>query len=131
MKKGALKSMTPNLMVESVNETVEFYKKIGFQIIATVPEEGKLDWAMLQHGNVMLMLQNRNNMVAEYPSLNDQQRGGGLTLFIEVDDVSSIFSEIRETANVIKDLHITFYGMKEFAIEDCNNFILTFAERQA
>ncbi|NIR52325.1 bleomycin resistance family protein, partial [candidate division KSB1 bacterium] len=35
------RSLTPNVMVEDVNETVEYYKdKLGFELIMSVPEEG-------------------------------------------------------------------------------------------
>ena len=43
----ALKKLTPNLMVEHVNDTVTFYKDVlGFTLLASVPEEGEFNWAM-------------------------------------------------------------------------------------
>jgi predicted lactoylglutathione lyase len=32
-------SLTPNIFVKDINETIEFYKKIGFQVAMTVPEK--------------------------------------------------------------------------------------------
>ena len=44
----ALNSLTPNLMVNDVEETIEYYTDIlGFTLLMTVPETGKLDWAMV------------------------------------------------------------------------------------
>ena len=41
----ALKKLTPNLMVEDVNETVTFYQDVlGFALLASVPEEGQFNW---------------------------------------------------------------------------------------
>jgi hypothetical protein len=28
----------------------------------------------------------------------------------------------------VQDLHTTFYGAREFAIQDCNGYVLAFAE---
>jgi catechol 2,3-dioxygenase-like lactoylglutathione lyase family enzyme len=45
----ALKKLTPNLMVEHVNDTVAFYKDVlGFTLLASVPEEGEFNWAMMK-----------------------------------------------------------------------------------
>ena len=39
-----LNSLTPNLMVNDVEETVEYYTDVlGFTLLMTVPETGKLD----------------------------------------------------------------------------------------
>ena len=52
----ALKKLTPNLMVEDVNETVTFYQDVlGFALLASVPEEGQFNWAMMQHDAVEIM----------------------------------------------------------------------------
>ena len=31
-------------------------------------------------------------------------------------------------AEIVEDLHDTFYGMREFAIRDCNGFWITFGQ---
>jgi len=37
-----MKSVTPNLIVEDVNKTTEWYKEtLGFEMIMSVPETGK------------------------------------------------------------------------------------------
>ncbi len=126
-----LKSVTPNLMVESVNETIEYYKEsLGFKILETVPSEGTFAFAMMQLGGAMIMFQEKLSMKEEYPELSGQKPGGGLTLFIEVENVDYIYEQLKEKANVIKTPHIADYGMKEFAIQDCNGHVLTFAQRQ-
>ena len=48
-----LKKMTPNLMVEDVNSTLAFYKDVlNFELLATVPETGQFNWAMMRRDNV-------------------------------------------------------------------------------
>jgi uncharacterized glyoxalase superfamily protein PhnB len=123
-----LKQLTPNLMVDNVNETVDFYQKIlGFKLVMSVPQEGVFNWAMVQCGEVSLMFQERKNIIAEYPLLKDTPMGGGLTFYIKVGDVKGLYEKIKKQVNIVVDLHKTFYGAEEFAIGDNNGFILTFA----
>lgn len=123
-----LKQLTPNLMVEDVNETVDFYKNIlGFELVISVPQEGIFNWAMVKNGEVSLMFQEKDNIIAEYPVLMGKPLGGGLTLYIKVTDVQSLYNKIKMQAHIILDLHKTFYGAEEFAIQDSNGFVLTFA----
>lgn len=124
-----LKQLTPNLMVNNVNETVDFYQKIlGFVLIMSVPEEGVLNWAMVQHGQVSMMFQQRENIIAEYPVLKNTPLGGGLTFYIRLRDVKGLYNKIKTQVTIVLDLHNTFYGAEEFAIQDNNGFVLTFAE---
>lgn len=123
-----VKQLTPNLMVENVRETVEYYQNIlGFTLVMSVPQEGVLNWAMVQYGDVNLMFQEKNNMVAEYPILKDQNMGGGLTFYIKVTDVKGLYNKIHTQVQMVSNLHRTFYGAEEFAIQDRNGFVLTFA----
>lgn len=124
-----LKQLTPNLMVDNVNETVNFYQEIlGFELVMSVPQEGVFNWAMVQHGDVSFMFQERENIIGEYPVLKDVPMGGGLTFYIKVRDVKGLYNKVQKRVNIVLDLHRTFYGAEEFAIQDINGFLLTFAD---
>lgn len=124
-----LQSLTPNLMVEDVNKTIEFYTDIlDFEVLQTVPEEGVLEWAMVRRDDVSLMFQKTESIRDEYPELKGQQSGGALTLYIKVEDLEGLYQEIKDEVNLIKKMHETFYGANEFAIQDPNSFILTFSD---
>lgn len=124
-----LKQLTPNLMVDNVNETVDFYQEIlGFQLVMSVPQEGVFNWAMVQNGDVSFMFQQRENIIGEYPVLKDVPMGGGLTFYIKVRDIKGLYNKVQKRVNIVLDLHRTFYGAEEFAIQDINGFILTFAD---
>lgn len=123
-----MKQMTPNLMVENVNQTVDYYKNVlGFELVMSVPQAGIFNWAMVKQGEVHLMFQERGNIIEEYPIFKDRPIGGGLTFYIKVDDVEELYKKIKNSVSIILDLHTTFYGTVEFAIQDINGFILTFA----
>ncbi len=125
-----LLTLTPNLMVEDVNATAEYYKvHFGFEVIMKIPEEGAYDWAMIQKDEVSLMLQSTKSLADEYDLFAGKGIGGSLTFFITMNNIEELFNKVNESVKVIKGLEVTFYGMKEFTIEDMNGYIVTFAER--
>jgi uncharacterized glyoxalase superfamily protein PhnB len=123
-----LRKLTPNLLVENVNETVRWYKEVlGFETVMTAPDVGKFVWALARRGGVEIMFQLRASLVEEYPQLSDEGPGGALTLYIDSDDVKRLYQEVAPKCPPIRALNHTFYGKDEFAIIDCNGFILVFA----
>lgn len=124
-----IKDLTPNLMVKDVDETVSFYKNIlGFNVITTVPGEQGSVFAIVQSGKSMLMFQEEKSIKEEYPQLAKFEQGGGLTFYIHVEDIHSLYEQLKGKVTIAKDLHQTFYGSTDFAIEDCNGYILTFSQ---
>jgi uncharacterized glyoxalase superfamily protein PhnB len=126
------KSMTTNLMVEGVDDSVAFYQDIlGFSVVASVPSEsGKLQFAILAKDGLTLMLQERGNLTEEYPILSTNEVRPSVTLYIAVDDFDGLYHGLKERHEILCDVHTTFYGAKEFAIEDNNGYVLTFTENR-
>lgn len=127
-----LNSLTPNLMVNDVEETIEYYTDIlGFTLLKTVPEVGVIDWAMVKRNNVMLMFQSAKSLKDELPKLKAQKPGGGLTFYIKVDKIIELHEELMDNeVEIISDLESTFYDTIEFSIVDINGYILTFSEEK-
>ena len=124
-----LKNLTPNLMVEDVNQTVDFYKNVlGFDVLATVPETGHFNWAMLKQGGVEMQFQARASLTEEIPSFKDKAIGGALTLYIGVEGIKELYERLKDKVTIVQDMHTTFYGTQEFAIQDCNDFVISYAE---
>lgn len=122
-------NLTPNLMVSDVAATIDYYEKVlGFQTIMSVPSDEKLVFAIVQANSVMLMFQDEQSLKAEYPQLAECDHRAGLTLYVHVDDIMRLYEQLKGKARIVKELHTTFYGSKDFAIEDCNNYILTFSQ---
>ncbi len=74
------------------------------------------------------MFQAERSLAMALPVLKGRGIGGTFTLYMELDDVSDMYARVKGAVTVVKDLHTTFYGMQELYIEDCNGYILTFAE---
>jgi uncharacterized glyoxalase superfamily protein PhnB len=127
-----LNSLTPNLMVNDVEETIEYYTDIlGFTLLKTVPEKGNPDWAMVKRNDVILMFQSAKSLKDELPKLKSQKPGGGLTFYIKVDRITELYEELVDNeVEIISDLESTFYDTIEFSIIDNNGYILTFSEEK-
>lgn len=120
-------TITTNIMVKNVKETIEFYETIlGFQKVLSVPEEGEiLNFAILAKDKISIMIQEQKNLEEEYPTLKTEIIKPCFTLFITVSDVKKLYQELKDKVKLAQDLHSTFYGKEEFAIFDINNNILT------
>ena len=122
-----MESISPNIFVKDLNATIEYYKHLGFKVVMTVPEVGDLVWAMMSCGNVSFMFQSFESLGSELPEIS-RQDGGSLLLYIQIKEIRQYHDRIMDKVNVIKGLEKTFYGATEFAIQDLNGYILTFAE---
>ena len=134
--------ITTNLMVGSVNETLDFYEGVlGFSLVLGVPEGSRrivttreddtpLGFAIIRRDDVELMLQSRKSLSEELPSFGEQSIGGSITIYIQVADAGKLYEDIRDRVTIVKDLHTTFYGTEQFYIRDCNGYVLTFAGQQ-
>lgn len=124
-----LNKLTPNLMVEDVNQTLEFYRQVlGFEVLATVPEQGVFDWAMVKEGDVELMFQTRESLTQEIPAFAGATIGGSLTFYTDVVDIQNLYDRLRDKVEVVEELHTTFYQRKEFSCRDCNGYFLAFSQ---
>lgn len=125
----ALKKLTPNIMVEYVNSTIQFYQDVlGFQVLAKVPEEGVLDWAMLKRDDVEIMVQSRLSLGSEIAPMLDKPISASLTLYITVEDVKGLREQLEGKVTIVQEMHTTFYNTNEFAIEDKDGYVWAFAE---
>jgi len=123
-----MESLSPNIFVDDMNETITFYKSIGFQLVMTVPEEGNdFVWAMLSNGDVTVMFQTFSSLGEELPQIS-RKNGGSLLFYIKLKKITEYFELIKDKVTVLKGLETTFYGATEFSILDNNNYVLTFAE---
>lgn len=122
-----MESLSPNIFVQDINKTIEFYKQLGFELTMTVPESGEYVWAMMTCGKVTFMFQSFSSMGNELPEIK-RTDGGSLLLYINIKNIRTFFETIKNKVTVLKELETTFYGATEFSILDNNGYVLTFAE---
>lgn len=125
-------NMTTNLMVESVDKAIAFYEGVlGFSIMASAPGKNEgLQFAILSKDKLMLMLQEKSNLIEEYSILHTDVVHPSVTLYIMVDNFDALYAEIQGKYPIYTEIHTSFYGAKEFAITDLDGYVLTFTEKK-
>ena len=128
---SSLRKLTPNCMVEDVARTLDYYRDVlGFAAVATVPERPPYNWAMAVRDDVALMFQSRASLEDDLPIFRNLPIGASLGFYIDVTDVRDLHGQLKGRAEVVLELRETFYGATEFAIRDCNGYILCFAQQK-
>ena len=99
--------LIPMLPVHSMPASVEFYRKLGFDV------ENRNDgwrWAMLRLDECRLMVDESINVHPNAPRFS--------VLYLYPDDITEFHRRARENGLAVPDLEITFYGMTEFRFND-------------
>lgn len=124
-----LKKLTPNLMVEDVQQTLAFYQDVlGFKVSMTLPDQPPFNFAIVQRDEVEFMFQSRSSLSENVPALTGHPIGASQTFYIEVEGLKKLYEALREQVDIVVDLHTTFYGTQEFYFRDMNGYILSFTE---
>jgi uncharacterized glyoxalase superfamily protein PhnB len=123
--------LTPNLVVKDVAAAIQFYRSVlGFQTAFTVPDNSPYVFASVTNGGVEIFFNDKKAVEEDYPALVARPIGGTLTLFIEVDGIEEIMAAVQKAdARITMPLKTQFYGMREFAFEDPDGWVLTIAEK--
>jgi uncharacterized glyoxalase superfamily protein PhnB len=120
-------SLTPNIFVRDINETIAFYRQLGFEVVMTVPDKPEFVWVMMTCGSVAFMFQTFESLGDGLPDIS-RQNGGSLLIYIKLKDIRSFYEKIKDRVTLLHDLEKAFYGATEFSIKDNNGYVLTFAE---
>jgi len=114
--------VVPMIHVPDVKATADWYTSIGFEIrnVNRESDEAEIDWALLRLGQSDIMLS-----AGGQPSSAHRRE---FDLYTHVDDVDGLRRLLDGKAEIVEDLHDTFYGMREFIIRDCNRFWITFGQ---
>jgi uncharacterized glyoxalase superfamily protein PhnB len=123
--------LTPNLVVRDVTASMEFYRNVlGFQTTITVPDQAPYVFGAVTNGNVEIFFNDQKAVATDYPTLGAKPIGGSLTLFIEVEGIEDLFKQVQKHGvKITMPMKDQFYGMREFAFEDPEGWVITFAER--
>ena len=123
--KERLKRTVPLLQVNSMSETLAYYvDALGFCVDFCWPAKGPAKWAMVSRAEVSFMFTidlgtSSSGFIAE--------KGNGVVLYIIVDDVQALYSELAERgAIIVQDVH-QFGGREQFSVADVNGYVIAFS----
>ena len=119
------KRAVPMIHVPDVRATVEWYKSIGFEVVATYADEtGEgLSFGIVSFGSSQVMF-NQDGETSE-------KHRREVDLYVYTDGVDKLYEDLKERVEVVEGPHDTFYGMREVIIRDLNRFWITFGEESA
>ena len=109
-------TVSPNIFVTDIKQTINFYKHLGFNVVTTVPEQGDIFWAMMTCGNVTFMFQTFESLGNELPTIS-RQNGGSLLLYIKTTEIKNFFDKIKDNVKVIKELEKHFTVRQNFLLK--------------
>jgi uncharacterized glyoxalase superfamily protein PhnB len=123
-----METVSPNIFVSDIQATIEYYQKLDFHVVTTVPNDGgPLVFALMMNGTATFMFQTFTSIEHQLPSVS-RNNGGSLLLYVRMKGIRAFFDKVKAKVEILTGLEKTFYGATEFSVIDPNNFMLTFAE---
>ena len=123
-------SVTPNLIVKDIDRSTAFYRDVlGFSVKHTVPDAAPFVFVWLERDGVPVFLNDVKAAEHDYPGAASRPPGGTAAMFFVVTGVDALHDTVARHVPVVMPLKTQFYGMREFAVEDPDGHIVTFAER--
>jgi predicted enzyme related to lactoylglutathione lyase len=123
-------SLRLELFVADMERAIRFYREVlGFALLRHEP-----DYASLRHGDVVLGL----GPVAKLPMVDGyftrsrlaQERGLGVEIVLEVDDVDAAYDAVRQSGHPIHEpLRDRPWGLTDFRIADPDGYYLRITSR--
>ena len=124
----SVRKLTPVIVVDAVEPCLPFWTdRLGFAVVATVPEGEHVGFAILEKDGVEVMYQSRASVAADIPAL-DTNRPPGTALFVEVTDVGAVAAAMAGVETVVPRRR-TFYGMDEIGVREPGGSVVVFAQR--
>jgi len=99
--------VVPMLPVRSMPASVEFYRKLGFEV---EQRNDQWRWARLTSGDCSLMVDESINVAPTAPRQS--------VLYLYPEDIAAYHRQVRANGVAVPDLDTTFYGMMEFRLDD-------------
>ena len=123
MKKTAIafRGVTPFLKTNDLAQTIKFYGDLlGFVVDSKWPADNPTD-CILDNGQVHLAFGTDPQNRYSAPRLAGQ-------LWIDVDDVLALHGSLVGKVPIEWGPDVYGYGRREFAIKDCNGYLLAFSQ---
>jgi uncharacterized glyoxalase superfamily protein PhnB len=123
-----MKKLTPVLVVDAIEPVLPLWDALGFKRTAEVPHGERIGFVILQKDSVELMYQTFDSVRADEPKVGDQFGRSGL--FIEVDDLDAVTSNVPKGTDIVVERRKTFYGATEMILRDRVGNVVILAEME-
>jgi len=120
------RSVMPSLTVNNLQQSLDFFSGLGFEVEDRWEVDGKLMGAMLKAGDARLGLSQDDGK----KGLN-RVKGVGVRLYIEAaGDIDRVAAGAKASGiTLTKEPHDTEWGSRAFEVTEPSGFLLTIASR--
>jgi uncharacterized glyoxalase superfamily protein PhnB len=95
-----------------------------------MPLDTEIVYAMVRNGDAEIMFQNEATLKQDVPAMAGLEVGASCTFYLETDNLDDYYATVKADVKVLKEPFTTWYGMREFYIQDNNGYVLTIAQAQ-
>ncbi len=120
-----MQSLTPILLVDAIEPCLDFWMRLGFEVMVQVPEGDAIGFVILKNGPVEVMYQTRASVAKDIPSMTEFPSSS--ILYIHVTNLDEIISAVAG-APVLISKRTTFYGATEYAVREPGGSAVSFSE---
>jgi uncharacterized glyoxalase superfamily protein PhnB len=116
------KSVMPSLTVNNLQQSLDFFSGLGFEVEDRWEENGKLLGAMLKAGEARLGLSQDDGK----KGLN-RTKGVGMRIYIEAaDDIDQVAARAKKAGiTLTREPHDTEWGSRAFEVTEPSGFAIT------
>jgi len=131
--KPAQNNVLLELHVPDFNKVKEYYGKLGFEVAWERKPEGFKGYMILKLEDNILCFWAGNEHVYEQTYFKrfskDTKRGYGVEIVIMVENIDEYYLKVKDYANVVEELVLQPWGLKDFRTEDPYGYYLRFTSR--
>ena len=116
----------PSLTVNNLQQSLDFFAALGFEVEDRWEDNGVLLGAMLKAGNARLGLSQDDGKKGQ-----NRVKGVGMRIYIEADDnIDEVAARAKAAGVALKsEPHDTDWGSRAFEVTEPSGFALTIASR--
>jgi Glyoxalase/Bleomycin resistance protein/Dioxygenase superfamily len=109
------------LKTTTVASTIDWYRKVGFEIRGIFPETGEPTWCEVSRDGVILQFLGGETPWAGPPAFTG-------TLYFHPESVEGLYQQIRGHTPPAWGPEVREWGARELGLQDPNGYFLTFTE---
>jgi uncharacterized glyoxalase superfamily protein PhnB len=113
------------LETNDLTGTVDFYTHtLGFHCIEKYPNDTHPLWVNMKRDEAEIMFASHARV--KHESIGTQRTNMTGSIYFYPTDVDAVWNELKDAAMVESPISNYDYGMREFAVRDCNGYLLHF-----
>jgi hypothetical protein len=109
------------LKTTDVARTIEWYRRVGFEVRGFFPDSGEPTWCEVSRDGVVLQFLGGETPWAEPPTFTG-------TFYFRPESVEALYEEIKDHTPPAWGPEVREWGARELGLQDPNGYFLTFTE---